>query len=47
MPEAPIDHAKEIVNERIMALGLDGTYRSYEPVYTGLPITFDEGAYLM
>lgn len=44
---SPIDRAKAIVNDRILALGLNDTFQSYAPVYTGLPITHDEGQYLI
>ena len=42
--EARIDRAKAIVNDRLLALGKDDTY---EPVYSGLPVTHGEGVYLL
>jgi hypothetical protein len=46
-PEAPVDVAKQTVNERILALGLDGVMGSYESMYTGLPVTHDEADYVL
>jgi hypothetical protein len=43
----PIDRAKELVNERILALGLNDTHQSYEPMFTGLAVTHDEVTYLL
>jgi hypothetical protein len=44
---APIDRAKEVVNDRLLALGLNDTHRSYEPMFTGLAVTHDEVTWLL
>ena len=45
--QAPIDRAKEIVNDRLLALGLNDTHQSYEPMFTSLAVTHDEVTYLL